>query len=110
MLGIEHHRDHFLTPEAQQHAEVIALVGKSFRTLHVRGIVVSVMVVVLENPKRVVQCRARNENDSCPMMNEPVGTLDGLSAIAHVEPVDCNATSANSRIGSAAFFLGPPVG
>src|ERR1700676_3604033 len=75
MLGVEHRGDGFVAPEAEKHAEVIAIAGKDLGALDVRREVSSVLIVVLENVQNIVDFCAGNEHHSHPVMNERVRTL-----------------------------------
>src|ERR1700676_3790216 len=109
MLGVEHRGDDFVAPEAQKHAEVIAIAGKDLGALDVRREVSSVLIVVLENVQNIVDFCAGNENHSHPVMNERVRTLYCGAVVPGLELLHFHFAAAECGVRIAALRFGQSI-
>src|ERR1700676_3715051 len=109
MLGVEHRGDDFVAPEAQKHAEVIAIAGKDLGALDVRREVSSVLIVVLENVQNIVDFCAGNEHHSHPVMNERVRTLYCGAVVPGLELLHFHFAAAECGVRIAALRFGQSI-
>src|ERR1700680_583766 len=82
IFGVEHRCEHLCSLESQKYAEFIAGTGEQFRAFDLGRVMLSRVVIVLDQSKRVAQRYAGNENDSHPVVNEAAPDTDSINGIA----------------------------
>src|SRR2546430_8800762 len=69
MLSVQHHGDHLVPAETQEHAEVVPVPGCDLRAFHIWSVVDGVLVVIFEHRQHIFEFGARDEHHAHPVMD-----------------------------------------
>ena len=104
VLRIQHHGEYFFLIEAEVTAKEITFVLEQFRTLDVGRVILSVVIVVLQQAQSLPQRRSGNEDHPQPMVDDAIGNFQRVSGDFHRHAADYRFTAVQLLVKRLAVF------
>src|SRR5262249_32903064 len=75
VVSVKNDGGEFLLPQAEKHGEVVAVMGSSVRSGHIRLVEFSAPVIVLDDRQRLGEGCAGDKDDTDPVVDDAVGNI-----------------------------------